>query len=103
MTVTDRTKQTLAQLGADSPAKVTPLFGELSSAFDRDAAQDIASIDLGITRVKWLGRKSGILSEITENWLKPASKPGKTPQGARPNTPQARRRGGGGAARCCAG
>jgi phenylalanyl-tRNA synthetase alpha chain len=74
MTVTDRTKQTLAQLGADSPAKVTTLFGELSSAFDRDAAQDIASIDLGITRVKWLGRKSGILSEITENWLKPASK-----------------------------
>jgi phenylalanyl-tRNA synthetase alpha chain len=74
MTKTDSTKQTLAQLGVDSPAKVTSLFGELRSAFDLDAAQDIDSIDLGITRVNWLGRKSGVLSEISENWLKPAAK-----------------------------
>jgi phenylalanyl-tRNA synthetase alpha chain len=74
MTTNDPTKLTLAQLGADSPAKVTTLFSELSSAFDRDSTQDIDSIDLGVTRVKWLGRKSGIISEITENWLKPASK-----------------------------
>jgi phenylalanyl-tRNA synthetase alpha chain len=74
MTTNDPTKLTLAQLGADSPDKVTTLFSELRSAFDRDAAQDIDSIDLGVTRVKWLGRKSGIISEITENWLKPASK-----------------------------
>ncbi len=74
MTTNDPTKLTLAQLGADSPDKVTTLFSELRSAFDRDAAQDIDSIDLGVTRVKWLGRKSGILSEITEYWLKPASK-----------------------------
>src|SRR5580704_13037371 len=74
MTTNDPTKQTLAQLGADSPEKVATLFNELRSAFDRDAAQDVALNDLGITRVKWLGRKSGILSEITEHWLKPASK-----------------------------
>ena len=74
MTTNDPTKLTLAQLGADSPDKVAALFSELRSAFDRDAAQDIDSIDLGVTRVKWLGRKSGIISEITENWLKPASK-----------------------------
>src|SRR5580698_10740347 len=74
MTTNDPTKLTLAQLGADSPEKVATLFSELHSAFDRDAAQDIAAIDLGITRVKWLGRKSGIVSEITVNWLKPASK-----------------------------
>ena len=74
MTTNDPTRQTLAQLGADSPDKVATLFSELRAAFDRDAAQDIASIDLGITRVKWQGRKSGILSEITEHWLKPASK-----------------------------
>ncbi len=74
MTTNDPTKLTLAQLGADSPDKVTALFSELRSAFDRDAAQDIDSIDLGVTRVKWLGRKSGIISELTENWLKPASK-----------------------------
>src|ERR1700693_2205976 len=74
MTTNDPTRQTLAQLGADSPDKVTALFSDLRSSFDRDAAQNIDSIDLGVTRVKWLGRKSGILSEITEHWLKPASK-----------------------------
>ena len=71
---TDRTKQTLAQLGADSPEKVVSLFAELRASFDRDAAQDIDALDLGVTRVKWLGRKSGVLSEITEYWLKPAAK-----------------------------
>jgi len=74
MTTKDPTKQTLAQLGADSPESIAHLFRELRAAFDHDAAQDIDSIDLGITRVNWLGRKSGVLSEITENWLKPASK-----------------------------
>jgi phenylalanyl-tRNA synthetase alpha chain len=74
MTTNDPTKLTLAELGAHSPDKVATLFRELRSAFDRDAAQDIDAIDLGATRVKWLGRKSGILSEITEHWLKPASK-----------------------------
>ncbi|HEY4951407.1 MAG TPA: phenylalanine--tRNA ligase subunit alpha [Candidatus Acidoferrales bacterium] len=74
MTKNDPTKLTLAQLGADSPDKVATLFSELRSAFDQDASQNIDSIDLGVTRVKWLGRKSGILSEITEHWLKPASK-----------------------------
>jgi phenylalanyl-tRNA synthetase alpha chain len=74
MTTNDPTKQTLAQLAVDSPQKVASLFEGLRAAFDRDAAQDIDSIDLGITRVNWLGRKSGVLSEIGENWLKPAPK-----------------------------
>src|ERR1700722_19071668 len=74
MTKNDPTKLTLAQLGADSPGKVATLFSELRSAFDQDASQNIDSIDLGVTRVKGLGRKSGILSEITQHWLKPASK-----------------------------
>jgi phenylalanyl-tRNA synthetase alpha chain len=73
MTTNGPITQTLAQLGADSPDKVAALFRDLRSAFDRDATQDIDSIDVGITRVKWLGRKSGIVSEITENWLKSAS------------------------------
>jgi phenylalanyl-tRNA synthetase alpha chain len=70
----DSTKQTLAQLGVDSSEKVSSQFAELRAAFDRDAAQDIDSIDPEITRVNWLGRKSGVLTEITENWLKPAAK-----------------------------
>jgi phenylalanyl-tRNA synthetase alpha chain len=74
MPTTDPTKQTLAQLGVDSPEKVASLFAELRSAFDRDSSQDIGAIDLGGIRVNWLGRKSGVLSEITENWLKSAAK-----------------------------
>jgi phenylalanyl-tRNA synthetase alpha chain len=74
MTTTDPTKQTLAQLGVDSPAKVTSLFRDLRSAFDRDATQEINSLDLEAARVKWLGRKAGILAEIGDNWLKPAAK-----------------------------
>ena len=74
MTTTDSTKQTLAQLGVDSPGKVASVFDDLRSAFDRDATQEISSLDLEAARVKWLGRKAGILAEIGENWLKPASK-----------------------------
>jgi phenylalanyl-tRNA synthetase alpha chain len=74
MTTTDPTKQTLSQLGADSADKVASLFDKLRSSFDRDTSEDIDTIDLGITRVRWLGRKSGVLSEITENWLKSAAK-----------------------------
>ncbi len=74
MTTTDSTKQTLAQLGVDSPAKVASAFDDLRSAFDRDATQEISSLDLEAARVKWLGRKAGILAEIGDNWLKPAAK-----------------------------
>jgi phenylalanyl-tRNA synthetase alpha chain len=71
---TDPTTQALAQLGADSPEKVEALFAQVRSAFDRDCAQDIDSIDLGITRVNWLGRKSGVLTAIGDNWLKSAGR-----------------------------
>jgi phenylalanyl-tRNA synthetase alpha chain len=71
---TDPTTQTLSQLGDSTPEAVAARFAELRQRFDADAAQDIDSIDLGITRVNWLGRKSGILSAIADNWLKPADK-----------------------------
>jgi phenylalanyl-tRNA synthetase alpha chain len=74
MTTNDPTKQTLKQLGIDSAEQVTSLFAELRAAFDRDAAQDIDSLDVDAVRIKWLGRKAGVLSEIGENWLKPAAK-----------------------------
>jgi phenylalanyl-tRNA synthetase alpha chain len=68
----EKTSKTLAQLGATAPGDVARLFAELRAAFDCDAGQDIDSIDLGITRVNWLGRKSGVLSAVTDNWLKSA-------------------------------
>ncbi|MGC1202239.1 MAG: phenylalanine--tRNA ligase subunit alpha, partial [Candidatus Acidiferrales bacterium] len=31
----------------------------------------VEQIDLGVTKVVWLGRKSGVLTLVTDNWLKP--------------------------------
>lgn len=70
---TDPTKQTLAQLGVDSPEKVAACFAQLSRAFDEQAARDLADLESWrIFVVKWTGRKSGVLLFITDNWLKAA-------------------------------
>ena len=68
---TDSTKRTLAQLDADSPAKVTFLFDDVRRSFD--SAISGSDLDWKSARDSWLGRKSGILSLISDNWLKPAS------------------------------
>ena len=50
-------------------------FAEVREEFDRQAVTH--SNDPGSWRlfvIYWTGRKSGVLSQITDNWLKPASK-----------------------------
>ena len=73
---TDATKQTLTDLGADSPEKVLALFGELRRKFDIGATEHsgpaIAVGAFAEFRNAWVGRKSGLISEIAENWLKSA-------------------------------
>jgi len=71
-TKTNSVTQTLAQLGVAQPAQVAPLFADLRAEFvrDADAARDEASWKA--FRDAWLGRKSGVLTQITDNWLKPA-------------------------------
>ncbi|HXX46343.1 MAG TPA: phenylalanine--tRNA ligase subunit alpha [Candidatus Acidoferrales bacterium] len=71
---TDATKQTLAQLGVTTREAVEHYFGELLSEFDISTSGNIGALDLEATRLNWLGRKSGIVAEIGENWLKPAAK-----------------------------
>lgn len=68
----ESTTQTLAQLGVDSPEKVAARFGELRAAFDQDCSRAGQPDELETARVRWLGRKSGVLSQITDHWLKPA-------------------------------
>jgi len=72
-TKTNSATQTLSQLGISRAEQVAPLFAELRADFDRAAAavQDDASWKA--FRDTWLGRKSGVLTQITDNWLKPAS------------------------------
>ena len=64
--------KTLAQLGVGEPARVPALFAEIRAAFDRDAAGVSDEAAWKTFRDAWLGRKSGVLTLITDNWLKPS-------------------------------
>ena len=71
---TDPTTRTLAQLSASSPEAVAGLFADVQRRFDEQIAAH--SYDAESWRafvLSWTGRKSGVLSQITDNWLKPAS------------------------------
>src|SRR5271170_5855189 len=66
--------QTLAQLGATTEEQVIALFAEVSQRFDAEVARNFKDQESWkLFLVAWTGRKSGVLSQITDNWLKPAS------------------------------
>jgi phenylalanyl-tRNA synthetase alpha chain len=66
------TAQTLAALGVTQPDQVAPLCAEIRSRFDLQSAAIHDEPAWKTFRDAWLGRKSGILAQITDNWLKPA-------------------------------
>jgi len=59
-------------LGVSAPADIAAVFAELRAAASAESAQIRGTDSLESFRVKWLGRRDGICSRITENWLKPA-------------------------------
>jgi phenylalanyl-tRNA synthetase alpha chain len=65
-------EQTLDQLGVTKPEEVRQLFAEVRARFDRQAAIHTDKTNWDLMRNSWLGRKSGVITKITENWLKPA-------------------------------
>jgi phenylalanyl-tRNA synthetase alpha chain len=67
------TAKTLADLGVNESAGVAPLFAEIRARFDIDSAAVHDESAWKTFRDAWLGRKSGVLAQITDNWLKPAS------------------------------
>ena len=75
--MSDSTTQTLTQLGDTTPEKVIARFTEVRQRFDSESS-DLDKIGVGgldkweTLRVSWVGRKSGVLSQISDNWLKPA-------------------------------
>jgi phenylalanyl-tRNA synthetase alpha chain len=74
MPTTDGSQEkTLAALGVTRPEQLAPLFAEVRARFDGEssAARDEATFRQ--FRDAWLGRKSGVLAGITDNWLKPAT------------------------------
>jgi len=66
-------EKTLAALGVTDPAQLAALFAEIRSRFHSESAAVRDEAAFKQLRDGWLGRKSGVLSGITDNWLKPAT------------------------------
>ena len=66
-------QKTLAALGVTQPEQVSALFQDLltHATSELQAAQSAETFEK--FRVQWLGRKSGVLTLATDNWLKPAT------------------------------
>src|SRR5208337_1069070 len=72
-TVDNPTEKTLAALGIDGPIAVANLFAEVKARFEKEAAsKSMDEANLALLKNAWLGRKSGVLTLISENWLKPS-------------------------------
>src|SRR5216684_133608 len=69
----NKTTNRIASLGVTQTEQVPPLFAELLSRFDRETPAVHDESSWKQFRDAWLGRKSGVLTQITDNWLKPAS------------------------------
>ncbi len=65
--------QKLADLGVNQPAQIAPLFAEIRAQFDSAATAAHDESSWKQFRDAWLGRKSGVLTQITDNWLKPST------------------------------
>jgi len=72
-TLESKLAQLLAALGISSADQVNSLFAELRAQFDAQAAHATDEVSFKTFRDTWLARKSGILTLVTDNWLKPAS------------------------------
>jgi len=74
MPTTDTTTaRTLADQGVTAPDAVAPLFANVRARFDQEIAATHDEPAWKNFRDAWLGRKSGVLAQITDNWLKPAT------------------------------
>ncbi|HET6144917.1 MAG TPA: phenylalanine--tRNA ligase subunit alpha [Candidatus Acidoferrales bacterium] len=62
----------LPPLDAASPEQVAVRFADLRSQFDQDAASATNESGWKALRDAWVGRKSGLLTQVTDAWLKPA-------------------------------
>jgi phenylalanyl-tRNA synthetase alpha chain len=83
MTIEEKVRKTLAELGVAAAAGVEALFAEVRAAMEAErqalvagGAADEAERDgrCKELRDRWLARKNGLLSLLDENWLKKASK-----------------------------
>jgi phenylalanyl-tRNA synthetase alpha chain len=71
-TATESTRQTLAALGVSTAEAVAERFASLSAEFDGDASGTNGEAAWKTLRDAWMGRKSGVLTRVTDQWLKTA-------------------------------
>jgi len=69
----NKTALPLVHLGITRPEELSALFADLRGRFDADCACAHDETSWKQFRDAWLGRKSGVLTQITDNWLKPAT------------------------------
>jgi phenylalanyl-tRNA synthetase alpha chain len=69
----NKTGLPLIHLGVTKPEEVAAFFADLRSRFDMDCARANDEPSWKSFRDTWLGRKSGVLTQVTENWLRQAS------------------------------
>jgi phenylalanyl-tRNA synthetase alpha chain len=83
MTIYDKIKRTLQELGVSDAQGVESLFVEFRKTAEHERAKLVARGALNPTqrervckalRDRWLARKGGFVSQVDENWLKPAGK-----------------------------
>src|SRR6202140_4186129 len=68
----DPTAKKLAELDVADANAVVRLFDGVRQQFEKEAESKQEMHAWDALRMAWLGRKSGVLTRITENWLKPA-------------------------------
>ena len=84
--IAETVNRSLEQLGVRNAAAVEKLFARLERHLDEEAAQCAGRDGMEQLRVRWLGRKQGIVRSITENWLRSAPRELKREIGQRLNS-----------------
>jgi phenylalanyl-tRNA synthetase alpha chain len=65
------TERTLAIIGANDPLAIEELFANERKRFDKQLAAKVPDdTNYNLMKNAWLGRKSGVLTLISDNWLK---------------------------------
>ena len=72
-TVENSAEKTLSELGACTPEQITSRFAELRLRFDEQAQRSADAAAWELLRQSWVGRKAGVLTRVTDNWLKAAA------------------------------
>jgi phenylalanyl-tRNA synthetase alpha chain len=69
----EKTATPLAKLGVSSADALTTLFADLRTQADAQISAVPSATALEDFRIRWLGRKRGVLALIKSNWLDPAA------------------------------